>query len=338
MSDPAFSVVIAAFNEEDVITTTLESVQRQTRTDWEAWVIDDGSTDATVERVQPFLEDRRIELVSQPNAGLPGARNTGIARSRGHYVSFLDSDDLMLPDYLEKMGAALDADERAGFAYTDAWSFDTDKHRFRRATALARNKPPIPPPADPMETMIELIARNYLWVAATVRRDVLEAVGRFDEEMRHCEDLDLWLRILRTGRTAIRPPGVLGIKRVGSGQMSSDSPAVIEYLILICERVDADQSLPEPVRAAARARIEELRSFLAALAGSDRERAALLKARLAAGRLYRAVLAPYVWRSRPPKPVREAFPDFADRLGVRQATRLGSSEVGRGTDVESGAG
>jgi cellulose synthase/poly-beta-1,6-N-acetylglucosamine synthase-like glycosyltransferase len=335
MSKPTFSVVTAAYNEEDVIASALHSVQRQSRDDWEVWVVDDGSTDATVERVEPFLADSRIHVVSQANGGLSAARNTGIARARGRYLVVLDSDDMLMPDYLEMMGAALDADDNAGFAYTDPWSFDTDKRRFRRKAAMARNKPPMPPPSDPIETMRQLLQRNYMFVGVTIRRSVIDEVGSFDLEMRHCEDLDLWLRILRTGRSAVRPQGTLAIKRVGSGAMSTDSPEVLKYLLLISGRIAEDETLPESLRETARRRIADLKQLHGALVGSDSKQATLLKARLAVGGVYRTLLAQYVWRRRPPKQVREAFPDLVEGLAVRQATRAG--EIGRRADVENGA-
>src|SRR4051812_28108863 len=106
--EPTFSVAIPAYNAAATIAPALRSVLAQTRGDFEAIVVDDGSTDATAEAVGPFLEDGRITLVQQENRGLSGARNTALASARGRYVSLLDSDDLWLPHYLERMGEALD--------------------------------------------------------------------------------------------------------------------------------------------------------------------------------------------------------------------------------------
>jgi glycosyltransferase involved in cell wall biosynthesis len=325
---PTFSVITAAFNEEDVISSALESVKRQSREDWEMWVVDDGSTDATSRVVEPYLSDQRINLLSQSNAGLPAARNAGIERARGRYLTILDADDLLMPAYLERMGATLDADERAGFAYTDPWSFDTDRRRFKRKKAMARNRPPVPPPSDPIETMRELLERNYLFVGATIRRGAIDEAGAFDPSMAYCEDLELWLRILRTGRTAITPGDGLAIKRVGSGAMSRNSPEIIKYLRVIAERLAGDEGLPDSLRADARQRIVELDRFRDALGGPDRRRSAGLGARLALGSAYRAVLAPYVWRRRPPSDVRSALPDLVQDLGIRKPTRPDTGGAG----------
>ena len=154
MTDPAFSVVIAAFNEEDLVGSAIASVQAQTRSDWEVVVIDDGSEDGTA-RVAGELaaSDPRIRVVSQANAGLSAARNAGIAASRADLVSFLDADDLWLPRYLEVAADSLETAPRAGWAYTDAWALDTERDRIRRATAMSTCQPPDVLPEDPAEVM-----------------------------------------------------------------------------------------------------------------------------------------------------------------------------------------
>jgi glycosyltransferase involved in cell wall biosynthesis len=93
VSAPLVSVIVAARDAGSTLVDTLESVRRQTVTDLEVIVIDDGSTDDTVARVAR-VTDPRITLASFPGAGISTARNRGIARARGAYLSFLDADDL----------------------------------------------------------------------------------------------------------------------------------------------------------------------------------------------------------------------------------------------------
>ena len=104
------SVIMTAYNAVDTIERAVRSVHGQRHRDWQLIVVDDGSTDRTAEimgRLLAELNDPRIEFVTgQPNAGLPGARNLGLARVRGEWVTYLDSDDEYTPDRLAVMLAA----------------------------------------------------------------------------------------------------------------------------------------------------------------------------------------------------------------------------------------
>jgi len=140
-----FSIAMPAYNTGKTIDAAIESVLRQTRGDFELIVVDDGSTDDTVARVERYLGDARISLVRQSNAGPSAARNTAIAQAVGEYVSFLDSDDLWLPRYLEVMGATLEANPRAAAAFTDAWVLNDEIKRIARSTVMAPWQPPTIP-------------------------------------------------------------------------------------------------------------------------------------------------------------------------------------------------
>lgn len=111
------SVIIPAYNVEPYIQATLRSVQNQTWQDWEALVVDDGSTDQTAEKIKELTAcDSRIRLIRQANAGSSAARNTGLAAARGSYIAFLDGDDQWQPTLLEKLIKAKEV-ANAGFAY-----------------------------------------------------------------------------------------------------------------------------------------------------------------------------------------------------------------------------
>lgn len=96
---PFISVVIPLYNKEKSIAQSLKSVLDQTYTNFEIVVVDDGSTDKSVEVVKN-IGDERIQLLSQPNAGPSKARNTGVKNSKGDWVVFLDADDELLPEAL----------------------------------------------------------------------------------------------------------------------------------------------------------------------------------------------------------------------------------------------
>lgn len=101
------SVIIPAYNAQAYLRECLESVLAQSFSDWEAIIVNDGSTDSTREIAAGFtVRDSRFRLVSTPNGGLSSARNAGIAEARGQWLTYLDSDDTLYPDALVKLMAA----------------------------------------------------------------------------------------------------------------------------------------------------------------------------------------------------------------------------------------
>jgi glycosyltransferase involved in cell wall biosynthesis len=315
MSEPSFSVIIPAHNEAELVGSAIESVLRQSRPDWEAIVVDDGSTDGTAEAVREYeRRDPRISLVQQANAGLSTARNTGIEIARAPYVSFLDSDDLFMPDYLAAMGAALDASPDAGFGYTDAWALDADSHRIGRATAMSEWTPDEHPAGDPMDMIRQLIPNNFIFVATTVPRAVLEEVGVFDEELFSAEDYDLWLRILSRGYRAVRPSEpVLAIKRARPTAMSANHVKMLTNLCLVYDRVAADRALPADIREASQRRSRDLGRTRDAFLGQRPAGMAKIRLRRMVSRPLHKLLRGWEWPKQPPRQVAEAFPDL-DRL------------------------
>src|SRR5690625_4333075 len=98
------SVITPAYNAERFIEETIESVLQQTYSEWEMIIVDDRSTDNTVAIIERYVKkDDRIKLIELPdNSGSAVARNTAMDHARGRYLAFLDSDDLWLPEKLER--------------------------------------------------------------------------------------------------------------------------------------------------------------------------------------------------------------------------------------------
>lgn len=97
MNDIAFSIVIPLYNKEKSITTTINSVLNQTCGDFELIIVNDGSTDTSLEIVQS-IKDERIRIINQKNGGVSSARNQGIIEAKFDWIAFLDADDLWEKD------------------------------------------------------------------------------------------------------------------------------------------------------------------------------------------------------------------------------------------------
>lgn len=301
------TVVMAAYDAAATVGDAIRSVLAQSWTDFELVVVDDGSRDATAARVEAF-GDRRIRLVRQANGGAAAARNTGIEQARGPLVSMLDSDDLLLPDYLERMAAALLDRPGAALAWTDAWCFEEASGRFRRTTAMAAADPPAGPLA-PDALVTALARRNFVFNAATVRRDALLEAGGYDAGLSHAEDWDLWLRIARAGHGGLPVAGAdggpLAIYRDRAGSLSGDEGAMLRGMRVVYDRLLADARLPAAARDVAQRERDEVDAALAQLAG-----VAPLPRRLrrAGARATRALRAPQRLRPDTPPAVAAVFP------------------------------
>jgi glycosyltransferase involved in cell wall biosynthesis len=310
-----FTVAIPAYNSAATLTAAAESVLSQSRADFELIIVDDGSTDETLAVARSFERDPRVTIVHQVNQGLPGARNTAIARGTAPFVSFLDADDLWMPEYLDDMKASLDANPDAGFAFTDAWVLDEGTRRIRRDTATtARLKPPDPLPTDPRELLRVLVRQNFIiFPGATVRRSVLEEVGAFNPRLRAAEDYELWLRIVAHGHAAVRAPRLLAIKREGFDSMSRERLRMYTALREVWRLVAEEHPAPDDVRATARARIAWAERQIAAVEGRDKLRQAIGLLRRPLGVIRRRLLDHRYWYSDPPPEIARAFPDL-DRI------------------------
>lgn len=106
-NSPLVSIIVPTYNNEKYLANCIDSLLAQTFQDFEVIVVDDGSTDQTIKLLKAFKTNPRIRVHSQPNSGISAARNQGLKLSRGKFISFVDSDDCVTPDFLEKLIAPL---------------------------------------------------------------------------------------------------------------------------------------------------------------------------------------------------------------------------------------
>jgi glycosyltransferase involved in cell wall biosynthesis len=318
LEDPTFSVVVPAYNTGVMIETGIRSVFLQSRDDFELIIVDDGSTDDTVERVQPFLADPRVRLIQQSNGGASAARNTGLKIARGEFITMLDSDDLLFPEYLQVMGSALERTPDAGLAYTDAHVLDHQTGKIRRTTMMKYQRPPGVPPADAAQFFRLLLDRNFICPAATLRHSVLESIGGFDERLSHAEDWELWLRTIHAGYSAVRPPGVLAVHRDRPASLSTDLPKMIEGILEVYRIVDQEYEADEDVRAFARKKWAHWNRYLRAQTDPTIARSPAARGGALARALKRRAFARRLWFDVPP-------PEVADVLRACGALSDGGS-------------
>lgn len=184
------SVIIPTYNRANLLNKGVESVLRQTFSDFEIIIVDDGSTDCTKEVVSRFQDDR-IVYVCQANQGRSAARNRALDIARGKYIAFLDSDDEYLDTKLADQVAYMESHQQIGMVYTSAECIDEQDRLLRGRTYKANC-------AGKIYKQVAFFRPVTITLPTVMlRREVLDAVGRFDTQMERFEDTDLWRRIAK---------------------------------------------------------------------------------------------------------------------------------------------
>ena len=267
---PLISVVIPVFNGEKTIKETIDSVLKQTFTDFELLVINDGSQDLTVEVVEK-IQDSRIQLYSYPNAGLAASRNRGIDRSTGEYIAFIDADDLWTPDKLEAQFNALKSHPEAAVAYSWTDYIDEYSQFLGKGGHITVNGNIYP----------HLLLTDLLENGSNplIRKQAFIEVGNFDESLSAAEDWDMLLRLaIRYHFIAVSSPQVL--YRISSNSMSFNVLQQERESLKVIER--AFNQAPESLQYLKKPSLANLYKYLTykSLEGTPQQKKGLVAARM----------------------------------------------------------
>ena len=232
-NSPTVSVIIATYNQAQYVSEAIRSVLGQTYSEFELIVVDDGSTDETP-LILAGIQDPRMRVIWQPNAGLSAARNTGLRESSAPLVSFLDSDDYFLPDKLEVLSGFLEDHSDIGLVAGRARYFDR-----------IGNTIPGPGIVPTQLSLPNLLFRNPICVSGILMKRIwLERVGVFDETLRACEDWDLWLRLLARGCQMAAVEHYVVAYRIHPGQMTSQSERMRKAILSMLDKFFNQPDLP----------------------------------------------------------------------------------------------
>ena len=187
---PRVSVIIPTYNRAHLVGRAIQSVLDQTYDDFEVIVVDDGSTDNTMEVVSGF-RDERIKYIQHPvNKGTPAAaRNTGIRAARGELIGFVDSDDEWLPEKLQKQVDKFGTSSiNVGLVYGGYCVIDDQTKRMIRQVYPRKR-------GYMLREMLRMSGPPTSVLTPLVKADCFDRVGLFDETMIFAEDWDMFVRI-----------------------------------------------------------------------------------------------------------------------------------------------
>jgi glycosyltransferase involved in cell wall biosynthesis len=199
--EPLVSILITAYNAEDTIACTLESAIAQTWSRKEIIVVDDGSTDRTAAVVRQFKD---VMLVSTENQGLSAAQNHAFPLSQGDYIQYLDADDLLAPDKIERQLAALGDFDSRRVLLSSPWA--PFYHRIRHAR-FVRNS--LWQDLSPVEWLLRKMRENIHMQNATwlVSRELAKAAGPWNTRLQYDQDGEYFCRVLLASEGTRFVPG-----------------------------------------------------------------------------------------------------------------------------------
>jgi glycosyltransferase involved in cell wall biosynthesis len=211
VATPLFSVIMPVYNRAPYVREAVESVLAQTFRSWELIIIDDGSTDDSAAIVSGLIRgDPRAALIRQANAGPSAARNAGLARARGPWIAYLDSDDVWTSNTLESYFRYMAGHPPARFLYGASRRLNLDGTISERAVKTRGR-------TTGTEDLFDHI---FLAPSAVCHhRELLGLAGHYDEGLRGLEDYDLFLRM--SVHTRFEPLGVVTtLRRRHGGNLS----------------------------------------------------------------------------------------------------------------------
>lgn len=233
---PLVSVVIPAYNCARYVEEAIGSALAQDYPALEVVVVEDGSTDATLEKLTQ-LQDRypdRVRVFTQPNSGSAVARNRGIREARGEFIAFLDADDIWLPEKIRAQIAYLQSHPDVALVYCDylEWlpGVDAAELTSERNRGLALDA------VDDTQSgwlYPRLLTDCIVWTSSVVaRRSLLETIGDFDATLRRGQDYDYWLRASQATRI-VKLARVMALYRIVDDSISRRKHAVnYQYEVL----------------------------------------------------------------------------------------------------------
>lgn len=199
---PTVSVIMPVYNAGEFLRSTIDSILAQTFTDFEFVIIDDGSTDSSLEILEEYTaRDSRIRLISRPNTGYGIALNEMIELATGKYLARMDADDIAMPERFELQTAMLDADPKLVAVGSCVYMINESGQVVGQRDV----------PSDHEQIDAAHLSSNTVLThpTAMIRADAMDRVGGYRTEMMPAEDLDLWLRLGEIGKLAIHPRRLL---------------------------------------------------------------------------------------------------------------------------------
>lgn len=203
------SVVIPTYNRQDLIMEAVESVLNQVYEDFELIVVDNFSSDQTLDRLYE-IKDPRIKIFVEPRRGAAFARNTGIKHAQGQFLAFLDSDDLWLPEKLAVQVNEIQSLPHGSIIFSQYSEFFDEQQAVKRTLS-----------GGPLYLSV---------ITMLIRTEDFRAIGFFDESLEVGEFLEWYARAMNNGMNISKLDSILSLRRIHPGNSVANARQAKDYL------------------------------------------------------------------------------------------------------------
>ena len=202
----SISVIMPVYNSERYLSIAIESILTQTFQDFDFIIVNDGSTDSSLEIIQRFqTEDSRIRILDLPHQGITKSLNSAIGMAQGKYIARMDADDISMPTRFEKQYQYMEAHPEIAVCGAGALIIDEDGDVIRKDRVVCTH---------------ENIEKRHLsgkcslkHSSVIIRADILRKVNGYNEELPYAQDFDLWFRIGEIGKLENLPNALIKFRR-----------------------------------------------------------------------------------------------------------------------------
>lgn len=216
MLKPTVSVIIPVYNDAEYLWEAINSVKKQTYTEWEIIIVDDGSDKKSTIDIIDSIYDEKIKIIRTKNNGPSAARNIGIREAKGKYILPLDADDFIDATYIEKAIDIMEKDGDIGIVYCKA-------ELFGKRVGLWEL---------PEYNIGSMLIGNMIFVTSLFKKSDWECVGGFDETLKHgIEDYEFWLSLIELNIKVYMIPEVLFCYRIKERSRNTNFSKKEEQLI-----------------------------------------------------------------------------------------------------------
>ena len=245
------SIILPTYNRADLLPRAIESVLRQTFTNWELIIWNDGSTDNTAEVANSFA-DPRISVYSEPNRGMSYGLNQGLARAQGEWIAFLDDDDEWLPTKLAWQVSFLITHPEVCLVFGDFINVDKSSGKSNNGFAQCVTGLRILSTTN-IETGWYIIDQYFLegicrenfiaFDASMMRKDIFAVIGTFNESIKRSMDFELWWRVGLAGLKVAYTTETMMVRNKYSGSLSSGGEVSLKRALAALDVLKEDATL-----------------------------------------------------------------------------------------------
>jgi glycosyltransferase involved in cell wall biosynthesis len=248
ISEATVSVIVPCYNQGAYLAEAVGSLVRQTHTSWECIIVNDGSTDDSLDIARRLASKHpRVRIVDQRNRGLSAARNRGLLEARGGWIQLLDADDLLEPDALARHQEVFRREPATDVAYSALWILSEERREVRRTRSV-----PVTLLRKPLDAFVLYWERGLTIPihAFTYRTSCFQRWGIFDERLPNHEDWDIHLRFSAGGGRYGPVPTRSALYRIREGSMTGQGDLMHQGKCLVLSKHVANHDIPLRLRLA----------------------------------------------------------------------------------------